>query len=83
MLENRSNVIALELGARLAQRRIEPRGADAALELGMGEDVLQTDKSLWNQQDQPLEQAAEFGRVTPPGQRREQRQRRPGQEWPT
>src|SRR5262249_46342269 len=68
MLQDRGDVVALELRPRLAQGRIESRRADAAFELGVGQYILQPDKPLWNQQDQSFQQSPEFWSVAPPGE---------------
>ena len=75
VLQHGGNVVALESGAGLAQRGLEPGGADAPFELGVREHVFQADESLRYEQDESFEQTAQLGRVPAPRQGRQQRQR--------
>src|SRR5262245_51887446 len=79
LLQDRGNIVALELGARLAERGIEPGGAHAAFELRVRQDVLEPDEAAGRQQDQALEQRAQLQGVAAPRQRGEQRECRPRQ----
>src|SRR5438094_10028594 len=54
LLQHRRDVVALELRARLAERGVEPRRADAAFELRMREDVLEPDAASPCAQKQTL-----------------------------
>ena len=57
VLQHGGDVLSLEAGPRLAERGIDANRADAAIEMGMRQDVLEADQPLRDQQNKAFQQA--------------------------